>query len=168
MLRSVKRVPYQSIRAFHCSRLVGENDSSKELSQVANSLNSSEAQQEVANEKLSGAPHDLTTNRVVRIFQMAKPATQSGTFGTHNWRIDWDIVPRANKWENDMMGWASSGDYMQGTQMKFKTRQDAIRFASNQGWDYYIQEPHKRHFAPKAYAENFVHSPGPLKHVRTK
>jgi NADH dehydrogenase (ubiquinone) Fe-S protein 4 len=168
MLRSLNRSFAPSIRAFHYSRVGRQNENSKELTEIPNSLNISESRQEVANEKLSGAPRDLSSNRVVRIFQMAKPATQSGTFGTHVWRIDWDVVPRANKWENDMIGWASSGDYMQGTQMKFKTREDAIRFASNQGWDYYIQEPHKRDFGVKAYAENFVHSAGTLKHIRTK
>lgn len=90
------------------------------------------------------------------------------TAGSHVWRVDWDIVPRANRWENDMMGWASSGDYMQATQMKFRTREDAIRFASNQGWDYYIQEPHTRTFKVKQYATNFEHWNGKIRHIRTK
>lgn len=62
-------------------------------------------------EIVSGAPHDLT-QRVVRIYQQSPSAYQSGTHGTKSWRIDWDVVPRANRWENDLMGWASSGDYM--------------------------------------------------------
>lgn len=32
-------------------------------------------------EIISGAPADLSVNRVVRIYQPAKPATQSGTWG---------------------------------------------------------------------------------------
>lgn len=119
-------------------------------------------------EIISGAPAHLSTSRVVRIYQAAKPATQSGTWGTRVWRVDWDIVDRANRWENDLMGYASSGDYMQGTEMKFTSKEAAVRFATNQGWDYYIQEPHTRKIRPKSYATNFEHSVGKLKHIRTK
>lgn len=66
------------------------------------------------------------------------------------------------------MGYASSGDYMQGTEVKFSSKDAAIRFATNQGWDYYIQEPHVRKFRPKSYSTNFEHSQGKLKHIRTK
>ena len=60
----------------------------------------------------------------------------------------------------------NSADYMQGTRMNFRTKEDAIAFAEKQGillqitgliigWEYYIQEPHNRQFKPKAYATNF-------------
>ncbi|KAK9327407.1 ETC complex I subunit conserved region-domain-containing protein [Lipomyces starkeyi] len=117
---------------------------------------------------ISGAPEELSTKRIVRIYQRAKTAMQSGTRETKPWRLDWDIDQKSNRWENDVMGWPSSGDCMQATEVKFKSKDDAIRFATNQGWDYYIQEPHKRDFRPKQYATNFLHSPGPLKHIRTK
>ncbi|KAF5097587.1 hypothetical protein D0Z00_002345 [Geotrichum galactomycetum] len=119
-------------------------------------------------ELLSGAPTALSTNRVVRIYQQAKPATQSGTYGTFAWRLDWDIVDRANRWENDLIGYASSGDYMQAAQLKFDTKEAAVRFAVKNGYDYYVQEPHVRAFRAKAYANNFLHSKGKLKHIRTK
>jgi NADH dehydrogenase (ubiquinone) Fe-S protein 4 len=119
-------------------------------------------------ELLSGAPTELSTNRIVRIYQQAKPATQSGTYGTFAWRLDWDIVDRANRWENDLIGYASSGDYMQATQLKFDTKDAAVRFAVKNGYDYYVQEPHERSFRPKAYADNFLHSKGKLKLIRTK
>ena len=66
------------------------------------------------------------------------------------------------------MGWQSSGDFMQGTKLNFKTKEDAIRFAEKQGYEYFVQEHNERRFTPKAYANQFVHSPGPLKQVRTK
>ena len=66
------------------------------------------------------------------------------------------------------MGWQSSGDFMQGTRLSFKTRDDAIRFAEKQGYEYYVQEPTERRFTPKAYANNFVHSPKKLKKIPTK
>lgn len=119
-------------------------------------------------EIVSGAPKELTTERVVRIFQEAKPATQSGHNNGKFWKLDWDVLGKGNRWENDLMGYQGSSDYMQGTIMKFDTKDSAIRFAEGQGWSYYLQEPKKRHFRKKEYAMNFDHSTGPLKHIRTK
>lgn len=67
-----------------------------------------------------------------------------------------------------LMGWQSSGDYMQGTKLNFKHKEDAIRFAEKQGYEYYVQEPNERRRIPKAYATQFTHSPKPLKNIRTK
>ena len=64
-----------------------------------------------------------------------------------------------------MMGWQSSGDFMQGTHLNFKSREDAIRFAEKQGYEYFVQEPNVRKFTPKAYANNFLWSNTKLKHI---
>lgn len=121
-----------------------------------------------SNEVVSGAPETLSTNRVVRIFKEAKAATQQGRHNGKSWKLDWDVLGKGNRWENDLMGYQSSADYMQGTIMKFDTKEAAIRFAQGQGWDHYVQEPKERHFRKKEYAMNFYHSAGPLKHIRTK
>lgn len=120
------------------------------------------------NDIVSGAPQELRTSRVVRIYQEAKPATQLGHHNGDHWKLDWDVLARGNRWENDLMGYQSSGDYMQGTIMKFDTKDAAVRFAEGQGWSYYVKEPKKRHFRKKDYSANFYHSAGPLKHIRTK
>ncbi|ETS73608.1 NADH-ubiquinone oxidoreductase subunitA [Pestalotiopsis fici W106-1] len=116
---------------------------------------------------LSGAPVELQA-RTVRIYQPAKPATQSGNWGSHHWRMDWDVLSKGHRWENPLMGWQSSGDFMQGTHLNFKSKEDAITFAEKQGYEYFVQEPNKRSFTPKAYANNFLYSPGKLKLVRAK
>ncbi|KAF5127917.1 NADH-ubiquinone oxidoreductase subunit, mitochondrial [Metarhizium anisopliae] len=116
---------------------------------------------------LSGAPMELQA-RTVRIYKEAKPATQSGDFRTERWRLDWDILPKGHRWENPLMGWQSSGDFMQGTHVNFKSKEDAIHFAEKQGYEYFVQEPNSRKFTPKAYANNFLYSPKKLKHIRTK
>lgn len=64
---------------------------------------------------------------------------QSGGAKGEKWRIDWDTLPGAGRWENPLMGWASSADYMQGTRMSFNSKEDAVIFAEKQGWDYYVQ-----------------------------
>ncbi|KAI1653571.1 ETC complex I subunit conserved region-domain-containing protein [Daldinia decipiens] len=116
---------------------------------------------------LSGAPVELQA-RTVRIYQPSKPATQSGNWGSHHWRMDWDVLAKGHRWENPLMGWQSSGDFMQGTKLEFKSKEDAIAFAEKQGYEYFVQEPNVRAFTPKAYANNFLYSPKKLKLVRAK
>ena len=134
---------------------------------------------------LSGAPVDLQA-RTVRwvmgsfghqgtkltyshsIYRPAKTATQSGDWHGHHWRMDWDILQKGHRWENPLMGWQSSADYLQGTHLNFKSKDDAVHFAQKQGYEYFVQEPNERKFVPKAYANNFVHSPKKLKKIPTK
>lgn len=82
--------------------------------------------------------------------------------------MDWDVLEKGHRWENMVMGWQSSGDFVQGTHLNFRTKEEAIAFAEKQGYEYFVQEPNQRHFTPKAYANNFLYSPKKLKIVRTK
>ncbi|CDO75296.1 hypothetical protein BN946_scf184654.g4 [Trametes cinnabarina] len=121
----------------------------------------------VAADIVSGAPKELR-HRVVRIFQPTRSTTQSGSGKSNRWRIDWDILPGAGRWENPLMGWASSADYMQGTRLSFRTKEDAIHFAEKQGWDYYVAATEIKRIPPKNYAENFLYKPDKLRLIRTK
>jgi len=116
---------------------------------------------------ISGAPAELR-HRSVRIFQPTRNTMQSGGSKGERWRIDWDILQGAGRWENPLMGWASSADYMQGTRMSFRSKEDAIHFAEKQGWDYYLQPPTVKRIPPKNYSENFVYKPNKLRIARTK
>ncbi|GAB7361666.1 hypothetical protein MBLNU230_g1716t1 [Neophaeotheca triangularis] len=116
---------------------------------------------------LSGAPQELQA-RTVRIFRPAKTATQSGDWHGHQWRMDWDVLSKGHRWENPLMGWQSSADFMQGTHLNFKSKDDAVMFANKQGYEYFVQEPNERKRVPKAYASQFTYSPKKLKQVRTK
>ncbi|KAF2488217.1 ETC complex I subunit conserved region-domain-containing protein [Neohortaea acidophila] len=130
-------------------------------------MDGSEAGETLPAAVLSGAPIELQA-RTVRIFRQAKPATQSGDWHSHHWRMDWDPLGKGHRWENPLMGWQSSADFMQGTHLSFKSKDDAIRFANKQGYEYFVQEPNERKFVPKAYADQFVHIAKPLKEIRTK
>lgn len=125
-------------------------------------------QEKMPKELVSGAPKEMSTQRMVKIYKEAKPATQSSNHNGTRWKLDWNVLGKGNRWEDHLIGYQASADYMQGTIMQFDTKESAIRFAEGQGWDYYVQEPNKRHFRRKEYAFNFVHSYGPLKHIRTK
>ena len=102
------------------------------------------------------------------IYKEAKPATQSGNWRGQHWRMDWDVLAKGHRWENPLMGWQSSGDFMQGTNIHFHSKEDAIAFAEKQGYEYFVQEPNSRKVQPKAYANNFLYSANKLKHIRTK
>ncbi|CAG7852212.1 SubName: Full=Probable NADH-ubiquinone oxidoreductase 21 kDa subunit, mitochondrial {ECO:0000313/EMBL:CCA67646.1} [Serendipita indica DSM 11827] len=115
----------------------------------------------------SGAPVQLL-HRAVKIYQPTRNTMQSGGAKGEKWRIDWDTLPGAGRWENPLMGWASSADYMQGTRMSFDSAEDAIKFAEKQGWDYYVQPPTVKRIPPKNYAENYVYKPNKLRIARTK
>lgn len=82
--------------------------------------------------------------------------------------MDWDVLSKGHRWENPLIGWQSSADGMQGTHLNFRNKDDAIRFAEKQGYEYYVQEPNDRASHPKAYANNFLYSPKKLKHIKTK
>jgi NADH dehydrogenase (ubiquinone) Fe-S protein 4 len=82
--------------------------------------------------------------------------------------MDWDVLGKGHRWENHLMGWQSTGDYTNATHLSFKTKEDAIRFAEKQGYEYFVQEHQKRKIVPKSYANNFIHSPKKLKVIRTK
>ncbi|KAE8220631.1 hypothetical protein CF319_g5870 [Tilletia indica] len=107
-------------------------------------------------------PADLTSDappalqhRTVRIFKPAKTSNSSGKAGTAFWKVDFDILQGSARWENPLMGWASSGDYMQGVGMGFRTKEDAVHFCEKQGWAYFVAEPKKARIPPKSYASNY-------------
>ncbi|ORY81548.1 ETC complex I subunit conserved region-domain-containing protein [Protomyces lactucae-debilis] len=119
-------------------------------------------------DSISGAPESLH-QRIVRIYKPSKTAMQSGIQGTKLWRMDWDVLEKDNRWTNPLMGWASSGDFMQGTSLKFGTQDDAIRFAESQGWTYYLQAPHEQKFQVKSYSSNYTKTQmNPSKIAHTK
>ncbi|KAG0142796.1 hypothetical protein CROQUDRAFT_662049 [Cronartium quercuum f. sp. fusiforme G11] len=115
----------------------------------------------------SGAPEELSV-RPVRIYRPSPTTMQSAKATSHTWRLDWDTLPGGGRWENPLMGWASSADYMQGTQLDFGSSEAAVGFCEKQGWPYYVQEPKKIKFKPKSYSENYVYSPDTLRLLKTK
>ncbi len=135
---------------------------------------------------LSGAPIDLQARTVRydhgrflmypvigsprwrRIYKPSKPATQSGEHHQRHWRMDWDVLQKGHRWEHPLMGWQASADYLQGTQLFFKTKEDAIHFAQKQGYEYFVQEPNERRIVPMAYANNFLYSPKKLKSIQPR
>lgn len=84
---------------------------------------------EITCDVVSDAPKELR-HRQVRIFKPTKNTMQSAKGKTKVWRIDWDVLQGSGRWTNPLMGWQSSADYMQGTTLAFRTREEAVRFVS--------------------------------------
>lgn len=67
-----------------------------------------------------------------------------------------------------MMGWSSSADTVQALQIKFNTKEEAVKFAERQGYSYWVEDPRPEKITPKLYADNFKYSAGPLRYHHTK
>ncbi|KAK0082208.1 hypothetical protein PV325_010881 [Microctonus aethiopoides] len=101
---------------------------------------------------LSGVPDEHIKTRTVRIYQPAKNAMQSGTNNINFWQMDFDTRER---WENQLMGWSSSGDPMSNMKVEFTTKEEAIEHCKKMKWNYYVQEPNVDDPKPRSYGANF-------------
>ncbi|WVN90375.1 uncharacterized protein L203_105611 [Cryptococcus depauperatus CBS 7841] len=115
---------------------------------------------------VSGAPPELL-HRPVRIYPLTKSTMQSAEGKTKRWMVDWNVLQGSGRWEDRLMGWTSSADYIQGTSLAFRSEK-AVYFVEKQGWRYKIDEPKKIRIPPKNYANNYAHVPGKLGIHHTK
>ena len=91
---------------------------------------------------------------LVRIYQPAKTAMQSGRSKTKTWILEPDEA--SARAPDPLMGWISAGDTMGQLRLKFDSKDDAIAFATKRGLAYVVQEAKTRTIKPKAYADNFA------------
>ncbi|KAK0146382.1 NADH dehydrogenase [ubiquinone] iron-sulfur protein 4, mitochondrial [Merluccius polli] len=101
---------------------------------------------------LTGVPEEHIKTRKVRIFVPTKTAMQSGVNGTKKWKIDFDTRER---WENPLMGWASTADPLSNMVLNFSSKEDAIAFAEKNGWSYDVTEKRSSKPRVKSYGANF-------------
>ncbi|XP_065836567.1 NADH dehydrogenase [ubiquinone] iron-sulfur protein 4, mitochondrial-like [Oscarella lobularis] len=100
---------------------------------------------------LTGFP-DEHMRRVVRIYSPSKNAMQSGTNAARGWRLEFDNQQR---WENPLMGWASSADPISNLHIDFDTQEEAICFAEKNGWMYEVDKARAPTPKQKSYGANF-------------
>ncbi|EFP84180.1 hypothetical protein PGTUg99_024624 [Puccinia graminis f. sp. tritici] len=115
----------------------------------------------------SGAPEQLAI-RPVRIYRPSPTTMQSAKANNHTWVLDWETLQGAGRWENPLMGWASTADYMQGTNLKFDSSEAAVAFCEKQGWPYFVQAPKAIKFKVKSYSDNYLYSDSKLRIHKTK
>ncbi|OON20081.1 ETC complex I subunit region [Opisthorchis viverrini] len=102
--------------------------------------------------RVNGVPEEHQSTRRVRIYIPARSVTQSGDHGTRLWRLDFD---NRERWENPLMGWASSGDPLSNVSVEFETPEAAVDFCQRQGWPCYVEEPNLPKMRIKSYGANF-------------
>lgn len=114
----------------------------------------------------SSVPQSVFKDRTALIFRPSRNVMQSGRTQTQKWLIQFNCdVPR---WENPLMGWSSSRDPIQGTNLKFESKEEAIKYAKDQGWAFEVKEHEEVPLRPKSYADNFLYSSKKLKMIKTK
>jgi hypothetical protein len=92
----------------------------------------------------------------VCIFPASKSATQSGLARSKGWILRFEGT--AISQIEPLMGWLSSGDTLQQVRLQFSTQEEAIAYATRNGFSWRIEEPKpvKRRIA--AYSDNFTFS----------
>lgn len=88
-----------------------------------------------------------------KIFSPAKTATQSGRGKSGIWIFQYD--PQTKRQPESLMGWISSKDTLNQIKLKFKSKQDAIDYATRKGFTFDLIEPNERKVTPKNYLQNF-------------
>ncbi|XP_048359939.1 NADH dehydrogenase [ubiquinone] iron-sulfur protein 4, mitochondrial [Sphaerodactylus townsendi] len=101
---------------------------------------------------LTGVPEEHIKTRRAHIFVPARNAMQAGVNNTKKWKMEFDTRER---WENPLMGWASSADPMSNLFLTFATKEEAIAFAEKNGWSYDVQERRIPKPKSKSYGANF-------------
>ncbi|TDG41281.1 hypothetical protein AWZ03_012296 [Drosophila navojoa] len=102
---------------------------------------------------ISGVPEEQLKERRVRIHIPPKNAMQSGTDNINTWQIEFD---NRERWENPLMGWASTGDPLSNLNVKFGSKEEAITYCERNGWRWFVDgdlKPKKERV--KNYGINF-------------
>ncbi|KAF2356052.1 NADH dehydrogenase ubiquinone Fe-S protein 4 mitochondrial [Trinorchestia longiramus] len=101
---------------------------------------------------LTGVPEEHIKPRRVLIKKPTKNAMQSGSENIKKWVMSFDTKER---WENPLMGWASTADPLSNLQVEFSSKEDAIVFCEKNRWQWTVQEPPQKPPRAKSYADNF-------------
>ncbi len=93
-----------------------------------------------------------------RIYQPARSAMQSGTAKTHEWLLE--LEGQSPKKRDPLMGWSGSKGTKEQVKLRFETKDEAIQYAMDKGWDFDVvdlpERKRKFNIRPLGYAENFV------------
>lgn len=98
---------------------------------------------------------DWIDERQVRISKPSKNVMQSGTASTNNWKIEFDSKERFDNW---LMGWASTADPLSNMTLSFPTKESAIAFCEKNRLQWFLEEQPKRRIRKKSYADNFAYN----------
>jgi hypothetical protein len=92
---------------------------------------------------------------LARIFRPSKNAMQSGKQKTPEWVLEFE--PKDARRPDPLMGWTQTSDTASSqVRLSFETREDAVRYADNNGIAFQLIDPKPAKKIIKAYADNFA------------
>jgi len=89
----------------------------------------------------------------IKIYIPSKTAMQSGQGRSKKWIAEY--ITDSEQIKDTLMGWNSSLDTKSQIKVFFDTKEQAIKWAIKNNYQYYVVEPKKRKIKPKNYASNF-------------
>jgi hypothetical protein len=94
---------------------------------------------------------------LARIFCPSKTAMQSGKANTTDWVLEFE--PRDARRPDPLMGWTQTGDTASSqVRLSFETKEEAVRYADENGIAFQLIDPKPTKRIIKAYADNFAFS----------
>ena len=89
----------------------------------------------------------------IKIYKPAKTAMQSGLGKTKKWLAEY--ISEVDTVKDSLMGWNSSLDTQSQIKVFFDTKEQAIVWAKQNNYQFYIEESKVKKIKPKSYASNF-------------
>ena len=89
----------------------------------------------------------------IKIYKPSKTAMQSGFGKTKQWLAVY--ISKVSTSKDVLMGWTSSSDTRSQIKIFFDTKEQAIKWAEENNYQFFVEEPHKRKIKPKSYSSNF-------------
>lgn len=93
----------------------------------------------------------------VQIYKPSPSAMQSALGKTRQWVLEYETTSKREP--EPLMGWISSGDTLNQVKLTFDSREDAVAYAQNEGWDYCVAISRDRKVKPRNYMDNFKFVP---------
>lgn len=93
----------------------------------------------------------------VRIYKPSKTSMQSARGKTKQWVLEYETTSR--RLPEPLMGWTSSQDTLNQVKLQFESAEDAVAYATKQGWEYTVAVTRDRKIRPRNYMDNFKHVP---------
>ncbi len=88
-----------------------------------------------------------------RIYRPSKTAMQSGRGLSKRWILE--LEKEKPRFSEPLMGWTGARETLHQIRLTFKTAEEAVSYAQNQGWAYRVLPSRASLFKPKSYADNF-------------
>ena len=89
----------------------------------------------------------------IKIYKPSKTAMQSGLGKTKKWLAEY--ISDVDNVKDSLMGWNSSLDTQSQIKIFFETKEQAIAWAKNNNYQFFVEEPQIRKIKPKSYSANF-------------